>query len=634
MKRIPAALRMGLVLSLLGLLAVPVVSRSAPRKDPAADARKKADDAAKAAAAAAVPPGPTAADAKAFVDAAEARLVELSLRANQAAWVQSTYITQDTQALSAAAQEVIMAAGVDYAKGAARFDTVDVPADVRRKLDLLKLGLTSPPPSDPAKVRELAVLSTRMEAMYGEGKYCPPGKEGKDCLDINAISKIMAESRDAERLKEVWVGWHAVGAPMRQDFSRFVELGNEGARALGYPDQGAYWRAKYDMPPDAFALEVDRLWGQVKPLYDSLHCYVRGQLQKKYGAKVVASGKPIPAHLLGNLWAQEWGNIYPLVAPPKSDPGYDLTAILKKRKTTPQQMVKAGEGFFTSLGFAPLPKTFWERSLFVKPVDREVVCHASAWDLDDQDDLRIKMCIEINAEDFGTIHHELGHNFYQRAYKEQPPLFRQGANDGFHEAIGDTILRSVTPEYLKKVGLIEKAPPPDKDLGLLMNEALESIAFLPFGLVVDQWRWKVFNGEVKPDAYNATWWAMRRQYQGIEPPTERPETLFDAGAKYHVPGNVPYTRYFLARILQYQFHRSLCATAGYQGPLHRCSIYGNAAAGEKLRKMLEMGNSKPWPDELEVVTGTRQMDATAIVDYFQPLKAWLDEQNKGQQCGW
>ena len=241
---------------------------------------------------------------------------------------------------------------------------------------------------------------------------------------------------------------------MRQEFARYVELGNKGARELGFADMGAMWRSKYDMPPDAFAKELDRLWEQVRPLYVSLHAYVRSRLREKYGDVVPANG-PIPAHLLGNMWAQEWDNIYPLVAPKDADPGYDLTEILKDRKTDALQMVRYGEGFFTSLGFAPLPKTFWERSLFVKPRDREVVCHASAWDVDYVDDLRLKMCIDITAEDFVTIHHELGHNFYQRAYDQQPFLFRDSANDGFHEAIGDTIALSVTPEYLVKLGLAE-----------------------------------------------------------------------------------------------------------------------------------------------------------------------------------
>jgi peptidyl-dipeptidase A len=393
------------------------------------------------------------------------------------------------------------------------------------------------------------------------------------------------------------------------------------------------WRAKYDMTPDEFMKELDRLWDQVRPLYLKLHAYTRLKLRGKYGDIVPANG-PIPAHLLGNIWAQDWTNIYPLVAPPNADPGYSLTDILKKRKMPPLDMVRAGERFYSSLGFEPLPKTFWDRSLFTRPRDRDVVCHASAWDIDLEDDIRIKMCIEQTAEDFTTIHHELGHNYYQRAYKIQPVLFRDSANDAFHEAIGDTIALSVTPEYLVKIGLLDKAPDASRDLGLLMNKALEKVAFLPFGLLIDQWRWQVFSGEVKPADYNKVWWELRLKYQGIAPPSARSEEFFDPGAKYHVPDNTPYTRYFLADILQFQFHRALSKTAGCTLPLNRCSIYESKPAGQKLNTMLSMGQSRPWPDALAALTGEKQMDATAIIDYFAPLAKWLDEQLAGKQVGW
>ena len=414
----------------------------------------------------------------------------------------------------------------------------------------------------------------------------------------------------------MWRGWHAIAPPIRPLFRRYVELGNKGARELGFRDTGAMWRSKYDMPPEAFPAEMDRLWNQVRPLYLSLHAYVRAKLREKYGDVVPASG-PIPAHLLGNMWAQEWENIYPLVSPKDADPGYDLTAILKAKHTQPLDIVRYGEHFFTSLGFAPLPKTFWERSLFVKPRDREVVCHASAWDVDQADDVRIKTCIEITAEDFSTIHHELGHNFYQRAYDQQPFLFRDSANDGFHEAIGDTIALSVTPEYLQKIGLLESVPDSSKDLGLLLHKALEKIAFLPFALMIDKWRWQVFSGEIPPEKYNEAWWQLRLKYQGVAPPVERTEADFDPGAKYHVPANMPYARYFLADILQFQFHRALAQVAG-----------------DRLNAMLAMGLSEPWPRALEALTGQKEMDATAILDYFAPLKRWLDEQNSGKPVGW
>jgi peptidyl-dipeptidase A len=578
---------------------------------------------------------PTVADAETFVSNAEARLAELSVSQQRASWVQSTYITYDTQVLAANENEKLINAGVELAKAAARFDSLELPYDTRRKLNLIKLSLTTPGPSDPALTAELARIGAELEAAYGAGKYCPPGKSGEDCLDINEISNILRTSRDPQRQLEVWRGWHTISPPMREHYTRYVALMNQGARELGYPDAGALWRSNYDMPPDAFAAEMDRLWGQVKPLYDSLHCYVRWNLNNKYGDKVVPLDAPIPAHLLGNIWAQEWGNIYDVVAPPKASTGYDLTKILEARKDIdPLAMVRMGEHFFTSLGFAKLPQTFWERSMFVQPRDRDVVCHASAWDIDNIEDLRLKMCIEKTAEDFTTIHHELGHNFYQRAYNRQPFLYRNSANDGFHEAIGDTIALSVTPAYLVKIGFIDKEPPASADIPLLLRDALDKLAFLPFGLLMDKWRWGVFSGAIAPADYNKAWWQLRRQYQGIAPAGERGEELFDPGAKYHIAANVPYARYFLARILQFQFHRALCNIAGYKGPLNRCSIYENAEAGARLAKMLEMGASRPWPEALEALTGQRQMDATAMVDYFRPLLDWLDKQNQGKACGW
>jgi peptidyl-dipeptidase A len=572
----------------------------------------------------------TLAEARAFIDRAEAKLLDLAVQQSHADWVKSTYITYDSEILAAKADEQTIAATMELAKQSTRFSNLKMPDSLAREFKLLRLSLTLAAPSDQKEAQELTQIATQMEGIYGRGKYCPsPDK----CLDLEDLSRILRTSTDPKELLDAWRGWHTISPPLRPLFQRYVVLGNKGARELGFADMGAMWRSKYDMPPDAFTAEMDRLWNQVRPLYLSLHAYVRWKLREKYGDIVPANG-PIPAHLLGNMWAQEWENIYPLVAPKDADPGFDLTANLKAKNTQPLDMVRYGEHFFTSLGFAPLPKTFWERSLFVKPRDRDVVCHASAWDVDQEEDLRIKMCIEITAEDFSTIHHELGHNFYQRAYDKQPFLFRDGANDGFHEAIGDTIALSVTPEYLKKAGLLANVPDRSKDLGLLLNKALEKVAFLPFGLLIDKWRWQVFSGEITPEKYNESWWQLRLKYQGIAPPIERTENDFDPGAKYHVPANYPYARYFLADILQFQFHRSLAQVAGCGGPLNRCSIYDSKAAGDRLNKMLTMGASEPWPNALAVVTGQKQMDATAILDYFAPLKTWLDEQNKGKPIGW
>jgi len=490
-----------------------------------------------------------------------------------------------------------------------------------------------PAPRHPAEGAELARINASLQADYGKGKWCPDADASK-CLNMDQLEKVMASSRDPEELKRAWIGWHAIAPPMRERYERMVVLGNKGARELGFGDMGAQWRSNYDMPPEKFAAEIDRLWEQVRPLYVSLHTYVRTKLREKYGAGAVPANGPIPAHLLGNLWAQGWTNIYPLVAPPKADPGYDLTEILKSRNLAATDMVKFGERFFVSLGFDPLPETFWKRSMFTRPRDRDVVCHASAWSLDFRDDLRVKMCIQINDEDFTTVHHELGHNFYQRAYNRLPPLFQSGANDGFHEAVGDTIALSITPDYLHQIGLLSAAPSDSGDLAFLMKHALDKVAFLPFGLLIDQWRWKVFDGEIKAADYDKAWWELKKKYQGVAPPVERNEADFDPGAKYHVAANVPYTRYFLAAVYQYQFHRALCKAAGFTGPLHRCSIYGNKAAGARLKKMLEMGQSKPWPDALEAISGERDLDASAILEYYAPLKKWLDEQNAGHPSGW
>ena len=576
---------------------------------------------------------PTAEEARAFVETAETRLLKLWIAASRASWVQQTFITDDTEEIAAEADQAVKAATAELAAEARRYEGLKLPEDVARKLKLIKLTVDIPAPRDPAESAELSQITASLESDYGKGKWCPDGPQGK-CQSLNDLENIMATSRDADELLRVWVGWHTIAPPMRKRYARMVALANKGARETGFTDTGAMWRSNYDMPPDAFAAELDRLWQQVRPLYVSLHAYVRWQLEKKYGAGLVSEDRPIPAHLLGNMWAQGWTNIYPLIAPPNADPGYDLTEILKAKQIDPVGMVHYGERFFMSLGFAPLPQTFWERSLFTKPRDREVVCHASAWDVDFAEDLRIKMCIEQKADDFTTIHHELGHNFYQRAYDQQPPLFRGSANDGFHEAIGDTIALSVTPEYLKQIGLLETVPPASADIGLLLHRALDKVAFLPFGLLIDKWRWEVFSGKVTPENYNKAWWELREKYQGVAPPVARSEADFDPGAKYHVASNTPYARYFLAAILQYQFHRALCREAGYKGPLHRCSIYDNKEAGARLNKMLSMGASRPWPEALEVLTGEKQMDATAILEYFAPLKAWLDEQNKGHKVDW
>jgi len=578
---------------------------------------------------------PTIADADAFVADVEKQYGDYVVYAAQVAWINATYITDDTDAVNARVGAEGTELGVKFAKGAAKFDAVQgLGYDTRRKLDFLKQGLVLPAPDTPGAAKELNDISTRLSSAYGKGRGTLNGKE----MNGSDIEAAMGTDRNPAELKEMWTSWHDnVGKPMRGDYTRMAEIANKGAVDLGYKDLGAMWRAGYDMPADDFAKMMDRLWTQVKPLYDQLHCYTRARLNAKYGDAVQAKTGPIRADLLGNMWAQEWGNIYDIVAPKGAgDIGYDIGKLLEAKAYDPVKMVRTGEGFYSSLGFAPLPETFWKRSQITKPRDREVICHASAWDLDNKDDLRIKMCTKVNSDDFVTIHHELGHNYYQRAYNKQPLLYMGGANDGFHEAIGDFVALSITPDYLVQIGLLDKAkvPSADKDTGLLLRQAMDKVAFLPFGLLMDKWRWGVFSGATPPSDYNKAWNALRLQYQGIVPPVTRDESGFDPGAKYHIPASTPYARYFLARILQFQFYKAACDQAGWKGPLHRCSFYGDKAVGAKLDAMLAMGSSKPWPDALEKFTGSREIDGSAMIAYFAPLMTWLAEQNKGQNCGW
>ncbi|WP_370373254.1 M2 family metallopeptidase [Henriciella pelagia] len=570
-------------------------------------------------------------DARAFLSDAEAELAEMSEYAGRVFWVQNTNITYDTNWLASRAGSESTQLAVRLATEAARFDGAELPDDLQRKIDILRAGITIPSPNDSEVADELAEITTRLDSTYATGTYEIDG----ETLDLGELSNIIETSRDPEALREAWEGWRTISTPMAADYARMVEIANQGARDLGFENLAEMWLSNYDMPADEMEAEVARLWGQVEPLYEELHCYVRAELNEEYGDEVQPANGPIRADLLGNMWSQSWANIYPIVAPEgDADPGYDLTQILQDREYDALRMVETGENFFSSLGFEELPETFWERSMIVQPDDRDVVCHASAWNVDNVDDIRIKMCTEINAEDFRTVHHELGHNYYQRAYNGQDFLFRNGAHDGFHEAIGDFIALSITPEYLQQLELIEQVPSADADLGLLLDTALDKIAFLPFALTVDQWRWSVLRGDITPDGYNQGWWDLRTANQGIVPPGPRPDDAFDPGAKYHIPGNTPYLRYFLSYILQFQFHEAACEMIGWEGPLHRCSVYGNEKVGERFNAMMEMGQSQPWPEALEAFAGTREMDGSAIISYLEPLMNYLDEQNQGRECGW
>lgn len=578
----------------------------------------------------------TISDVESFLEKVEQEDKTLGPVISSAYWISSNFITYDSQKIVADFGKRYSLMSVERANEAATFDDLDLPEDMRRKLDLIKGGFVMPAPLDDALAGELANIESELGAMYGSGKHC---FSENDCYDLEAFEQIIDSSRNPDELLKAWTGWREIGKPMKDKYLRMVEIGELGAKDLGYDGLTDLWFSKYDMPAEDFLADTDRVWEEVKPLYDALQCHVRDKLNEEYGNDVVPAEGMLPAHILGNMWGQSWANIYDIVFEenPNTE-SIDLTSIIQERDLTEIEMVEIAEDFFLSLGFEPLPNTFWERSLFVKPQDRNVVCHASAWDLDPATkDIRIKMCIEKNAEDFVTIHHELGHIFYYQAYNDLPSVYRSGANDGFHEAVGDLLALSITPDYLTQIGFVteEKAEAAEQDpIALLMKQALDGVVSLPWTLMLDKWRSGVFTGEITKDNLNSSWWELREKYQGIASPMERGEEYFDPGAKYHIPGNTPYTRYYLAKIMQYQFHEALCNEMGFKGPLHECSIYNNPEAGVKIRDMLAMGQSKPWQDAFEALTGERALSGTSILNYYKPLQEWLEKENEGRSCGW
>ncbi|HEX4854911.1 MAG TPA: M2 family metallopeptidase [Arenimonas sp.] len=604
-------------------------------------------------------------DADAFVARVNKTVKDMTPEMTSAAWLGATYISEDSQRLEAAANERWLAKNNEFVEQAKTYDPAGLTPATARALHLLKVSASMPAPRDPAQLKELTDIASRLGATYGAGKWCV----GDDCKDIGQVSEILADTEGSsyDEMKAAWEGWHTIAQPMRKDYQRFVELTNEGAKEMGFANTGDVWRAGYDMPADAFKAEADRLWGQVQPLYEQLQCYTREKLVSKYGEQGSVDGM-IPAHLTGNLWQQDWGGLWPLLEPYQGVGSLDINSALQKQRdailanlvadaggmgklTASQQvelerkadhematrMTKLAESFYTGLGMPALPESFYAKSMLTQPRDRDVVCHASAWQMNsDASDVRMKMCIKPTEEELTTIYHELGHIYYYLAYKDQPPVFQTGAHDGFHEAIGDTIVLSMTPDYLASIGLVDKpAVSEEAVINSQMRMALAKVAFLPFGLMIDQWRWGVFDGSITPDRYNAAWWELKAKYQGVAPAGgPRGEEFFDAGAKYHVPGNTPYTRYFLSHILQFQFYKSLCDASGHTGPLYTCSFANNPEAGKRYWAMMQRGASQPWQQTLKELTGGEQMDASAVLEYFAPLQAWLKEQNEGKTCGW
>jgi peptidyl-dipeptidase A len=576
----------------------------------------------------------------AFLRVAQTQLESGHVEAALKEWAYNTDLTPENKHARIEADAKLANLNLGIAANATKFSSfaASLPPDdpQRRMLNKIKHNVDDTP-ADATDRDKLEQILADMEGLYSttrvDGKHLDP-----------ELEEILANSRNAAELFQAWDGWHtAAGKAVREKYAQFVPLSNSGSKSQGFQDTAAAWITRYGPDPLGFEASIDHLWDQVRPLYEELHCYVRSKLVAKYGEDHVPKDGLIPAHLLGNMWAQTWQNIFDIVAPYPNAASVDITGDLVAANYNATGMFRLAEEFYMSLGFKKLPDSFWTNSMIVRPPDRDVVCHGSAWDFYGRGadhDMRIKMCTKVEEEDLFTIHHELGHIFYYQAYENQDFLFRRGANNGFHEAIGDTTRLSMTIEHLARVGLVDQkeadqlSQDPEFLLNAQMQTALQKIAFLPFALVIDKWRWAVFRGQVTPENYNDYWWKLRQHYQGIgfSGANKRLDTdgFFDPGAKFHVPNNTPYIRYFVAHVLQFQFHRSMCGNT----PPQSCSIYGNAQAGQSFRAMMELGASKPWPQALELISGSPHMDASAILEYFAPLHEWLQQQNKGSQCGW
>jgi len=580
-----------------------------------------------------------------FIQTAEEELRQSAVRSTFASWNYESNITDATQKVSDRATEAASLLTKKLGKEAQKFDIAQIQnLDVKRKLKLMKNIGTAALPKQ--QLKEFIELTTNMGKAYSTAKVLDR-ETGQKSLSLEPeLTTILARSRDPATLRYYWEQWREQsGKKIRNMYHKYVGLYNQAAKANGFVDASLMKVSAYES--DTFQQEMEDTWQGLRPLYQQLHAYVRTKLGEHYGPDVVPGRGPLPAHLLGNMWAQSWNNIADILRPFPTKPSINVTGEMIRQGWTPRKMFEKADDFFQSMGMDPMPPKFWSGSILEKPKDgRELTCHASAWDFYNGEDFRIKQCTRVNQEDFVTVNHEMGHVQYFLQYNNQSYLYRDGANPGFHEGVADILSLAVgTATYFQKLGLLgEEVDIGDEEtnINILFDMALERIAFLPFGYLVDKFRWDVYSGRTSLDNMNCHWWKLRHEIQGLAPPGPRDNSQFDAGAKYHVAGDVGYVRYFTAFIYEFQFYRALCLESGDyvpgdpKKPLHRCNFYGNTAAGDKLRAMLQMGASRPWMEAMEKMTGQRAMSTKAIREYFGPLETWLQQENRraGVEVGW
>ena len=497
---------------------------------------------------------------------------------------------------------------------------------VRQLMMVLENAAIAPQTNPDLARRRVAHESSQSALLDGYG-FCL-NRRGENCrtpITTNDIDRVLAESNDLTERLRYWEASKEVGLALRPGLGELRDLRNATAREMGYPDFFAYRISNYGMTPDEMMQTLDRLLEEVRPLFDALSCWTRHELAQRYRHRGEVPAQ-IPAHWIGNRWAQSWPGLVD---------GVDMDALVSDKE--PEWIVQQAERFYVSMGFPELPQAFWDGSdLYPVPEgeERDKNDHASAWHVDLETDVRSLMSVEANWRWFGTTHHELGHIYYYLAYSnpDVPPLLREGANRAYHEAMGNLIeLASGQAPYLQEVGLMAEDDQPDQIQALLDRALTGPIVFLPFAVgTMSHFEKALYSDELPDDQFQAKWWELVGRYQNVAPPSERPADGCDACSKTHIindPGE--YYDYALAEVLVYQFHDHICREILGQDP-HACNYYGRPEVGEYIQNVMRLGATRDWREVLQEATGS-ELSAEPMLEYYLPLLEYLNAEN-GDRC--